>query len=43
VQELEFRLNLRLYHEVSSLKADEQEYEYINCHRQTGMLSGLST
>jgi aldoxime dehydratase len=38
VQELQFQLALRLYHEVSVLAADEQEYEYINCHAGTGLL-----
>jgi aldoxime dehydratase len=41
VQELEFQMKLRTYHEVSVLKADEQEYEYINCHANTGLLNGL--
>jgi aldoxime dehydratase len=41
VQELQFQLKLRVYHEVSVLKPDEQEYEYINCHANTGMLNGL--
>jgi aldoxime dehydratase len=43
VQELEFRLKLRLYHEVSILTADEQEYEYVNCHPATGMMNGIAT
>jgi aldoxime dehydratase len=38
VQQLQFQLDLRLYHEVSVLTGDEQEYEYINCHTGTGML-----
>jgi len=42
VQELEFKLKLRLYHEVAVLKADEQEYEYINCHPKTGMMNGVA-
>jgi aldoxime dehydratase len=42
VQELEFRLKLRLYHEVSVLKADEQAYEYINCHPKSGMMNGVA-
>jgi aldoxime dehydratase len=42
VQELEFRLKLRLYHEVSILTAGEQEYEYINCHPATGMMKGIA-
>jgi aldoxime dehydratase len=43
VQELEFQLKLRLYHEVSILNAGEQEYEYINCHPATGMMRGIAT
>ncbi|MEJ7686971.1 MAG: phenylacetaldoxime dehydratase family protein [Variovorax sp.] len=42
VQELEFQLKLRVYHEVSVLKPDEQEYEYINCHPKTGLLNAVS-
>lgn len=34
-------LKLRLYHEVSVLAEDEQYYEYVNCHPQTGMLRAL--
>jgi aldoxime dehydratase len=41
VQELNFQLKLRVYHEVSVLKPDEQDYEYINCHPKTGILNGL--
>lgn len=29
---------LRLYHEVSVVAADEQAFEYVNCHPDTGML-----
>ncbi len=42
VQELEFNLQLRLYHEVAVLSQNEQVYEYINCHPGTGMLSHRS-
>ncbi|OUM01163.1 phenylacetaldoxime dehydratase family protein [Variovorax sp. JS1663] len=42
VQALNFQLQLRVYHEVSVLKPDEQRYEYINCHPRTGLLNGLS-
>ncbi len=38
VQRLEFRLDLRLYHEVSVLRAEDQRYEYVNCHPGTGLL-----
>ncbi len=41
VQALNFQLQLRVYHEVAVLKADEQRYEYINCHPRTGLLNGL--
>lgn len=30
--------HLRLYHEVSVVDADEQYFEYLNCHAGTGML-----
>ncbi len=30
---------LRLYHEVTVAKADEQFFEYLNCHPRTGMLA----
>ncbi len=42
VQALDFQLQLRVYHEVSVLKADEQSYEYVNCHPGTGLLNGLA-
>jgi aldoxime dehydratase len=29
---------LRLYHEVTVARADEQFYEYLNCHPGTGLL-----
>jgi aldoxime dehydratase len=29
---------LRLYHEVTVARADEQFFEYLNCHDNTGML-----
>jgi aldoxime dehydratase len=38
VQQLDFNLKLRLYHEVTVARADEQFYEYLNCHPRTGML-----
>lgn len=41
VQELQFQIKLRIYHEVSVLKADEQDYEYIYCPPQTGLLNGV--
>jgi len=41
VQELNFQLQLRLYHEVSVLAPEQQLYEYINCHPKTGLLNGM--
>jgi aliphatic aldoxime dehydratase len=32
---------LRLYHEVTVAAADEQDFEYLNCHPGTGMLRAL--
>jgi hypothetical protein len=32
---------LRLHHEVTVAKADEQYFEYLGCHPQTGMLRAL--
>jgi aldoxime dehydratase len=37
-QSLDFRLRLRLYHEVSVLRAEDQCFEYLNCHPGTGLL-----
>jgi aldoxime dehydratase len=34
---------LRLYHEVTVARADEQFFEYVNCHPQTGMLNAVQT
>jgi aldoxime dehydratase len=42
VQELQFQLKLRVYHEVSVLQPDEQDYEYLNCHPRTGLLHALA-
>jgi aldoxime dehydratase len=33
---------LRLYHEVTVARADEQFFEYLDCHPQTGMLNAVS-
>lgn len=38
VQQMNFQLKLRLYHEVLVVKANEQLYEYVNCHPKTGVL-----
>jgi len=32
---------LRLYHEVSVARADEQFFEYLNCHARTGLLNAV--
>jgi aldoxime dehydratase len=32
---------LRLYHEVTVATADEQFFEYLNCHSKTGMLAAV--
>ena len=34
---------LRLYHEVTVARADEQFFEYCGCHPQTGMLNAVQT
>ena len=34
---------LRLYHEVTVARADEQFFEYADCHPQTGMLNAMHT
>lgn len=34
---------LRLYHEVTVATADEQFFEYLNCHPKTGMLAAVET
>lgn len=34
---------LRLYHEVTVTAADEQFFEYLNCHPKTGMLAAVET
>ncbi|KKY30969.1 putative phenylacetaldoxime dehydratase [Diaporthe ampelina] len=35
------QMSLRLFHEVLVLKAEQQFFEYIGCHRGTGMLKSL--
>jgi aldoxime dehydratase len=42
VQAMNFQLRLRLYHEVTVAKEDEQWFEYVNCHPKTGMLRCVS-
>lgn len=38
VKELDFKIDLRLYHEVAVVPASAQYFEYINCHPGTGLL-----
>lgn len=38
VQAMNFQLKLRLYHEVTVARVDEQFYEYLNCHPRTGLM-----
>jgi aldoxime dehydratase len=38
VQDLNFKIELRLYHEVTVVPASGQYFEYINCHPGTGLL-----
>jgi branched-chain amino acid transport system permease protein len=33
---------LRLYHEMSVIRAEDQSFEYYNCHDRTGMLNALN-
>ena len=35
------KMSLRLFHEVLVLEPEQQLFEYINCHRRTGMLNKL--
>lgn len=34
--------DLRLYHEVSVLQAEEQSFEYLNCHPRTGLVKAAN-
>ncbi|SDI21581.1 aldoxime dehydratase [Pseudomonas flavescens] len=38
VQALDFKVALRLYHEVAVIPAQAQCFEYLNCHPDTGLL-----
>lgn len=38
VNQMNFSLQLQLYHEVTVLRAEDQHFEYINCHPDTGLL-----
>lgn len=35
------KAKLRLYHEMSVIRAKDQAFEYFNCHRKTGMLNAV--
>jgi len=39
VQALNFKVQLRLYHEIAVIPAQAQFFEYINCHQHTGLLN----
>lgn len=41
--ELDYQLKMSAYHEVAVLTREQQSYEYVNCHPQTGMLNALTT
>jgi Haem-containing dehydratase len=41
VQKLDNNVSLRLFHEVLVLKPEQQLFEYVGCHPQTGMLRSL--
>ena len=38
VKYFNFQLDLKLWHEVSVLPGDNQLFEYVNCHPNTGLL-----
>ena len=42
VQRMNFQIKLKLFHEVISVPAQSQFFEYINCHSQTGLLNALN-
>jgi aldoxime dehydratase len=42
VQELNFQIALRLYHEIAVVPAGGQYFEYVNCHPATGLLSCIN-
>lgn len=41
VQEMNFQVNLKLFHEVLSIPSQSQYFEYILCHNKTGLLNTL--
>ncbi|MCF9000176.1 phenylacetaldoxime dehydratase family protein [Acinetobacter nectaris] len=42
VQEMQFKINLKLFYEVMSLPQKSQYFEYIQCHAKTGLLNTFS-
>lgn len=42
VKDLNFQIDLRLYHEVAVVPAQGQHFEYINCHPGTGLLGRVN-
>lgn len=42
VKDMNFDIQLKLFHEVMSLPSKSQYFEYISCHPKTGLLNGLS-
>ena len=42
VQQLDFRLDLKLWHEVIVLPQGPHVFEYLNCHERTGLLPYFS-
>ncbi|MCF9047413.1 phenylacetaldoxime dehydratase family protein [Acinetobacter nectaris] len=42
VQEMQFKINLKLFHEVMSLPQKSQYFEYIQCYAKTGLLNTFS-
>ena len=42
VQKLNFDVKLKLYHEVSILREEDQDFEYINCHARTGLMNAVA-
>lgn len=42
-KKLNFQLSLRLFHEIYVLDEEQQFFEYVNCHGETGMLNTVKT
>lgn len=42
VQKMNFQIKLKLFHEVISVPAQAQFFEYINCHPRTGLMNALN-